>query len=184
MQIQNDSIIRNWSSEQMLASYEMMQTVPLTTLSDDEEPVKPPLNKGKVACEILAGFGVGGAGAFIMVSLFAASLRERRGGSTSYGDEAATQGLVVGFIAFCGAAVAYVYGSAAGVYWVGNTGDETGDWKTTLYGSMWGEVLLMSPVGAAIGFNMTRKYKTDEGKNGSMIDSKEKLSIELVRINF
>ncbi|MBM3242650.1 hypothetical protein FJZ31_40840 [Candidatus Poribacteria bacterium] len=78
-------------------------------------------------------------------------------------------------------------GSSIGVYIVGNIGDETGSFLATLGGSMLGEVvgfaatyttgapgllvmLFGPPIGATIGFNKTRRYKSPPTSETALIN--------------
>lgn len=72
------------------------------------------------------------------------------------GEEEANTGANIGL--FTG----YVIGSAFGVYIVGDTDEETGLFWATFVGSLAGGCLFVvpAPIGATIGFNATRKYKT------------------------
>lgn len=80
-----------------------------------------------------------------------------------------------------GAVVGLVSGGSAGVYWVGNRANETGSFASTALGFVVGGALvtaliqdaetgdedalvipaiLLPPIGAAVGFNATRRYDT------------------------
>jgi len=101
---------------------------------------KPPFHGGRIIGEIfiggLAGMIMGLGGLFIAAET---------NGSTS--EDSWMSGMFVGWI----------IGSSIGVYLVGNSDDETGSFLATLLG---GTLFLpIAPIGATIGFNMTRRYK-------------------------
>ena len=62
----------------------------------------------------------------------------------------------------------WLVGVPVGVYLVGNTGNETGSFLATLGGSF-----ILGPIGAAIGFNMTRRYKSLPASGNALINFRE-----------
>lgn len=113
-----------------------------------EDPGRPPLSGDRIIKEVALGFGAGLGGA-VGGSLLALGyvLVDYLAGDDQYADiDQALQ--VFGY-------TGYVIGSAAGVYWIGNTEEETGSFWATLAGSAIG---FGSP-GAAVGFNLTRRYR-------------------------
>lgn len=130
-----------------------------------QKVVRTPFNLGRVAGEILGGIGTGiivGFGGIFIGSVFRPPENDDLGGG------------VLGFV------IAYPIGSAIGVNIVGNKGNETGSFGATLGGGILGAVvgigtffadipqisLLCPPIGSAIGFNMTRRYRTPPVETG------------------
>ena len=89
-----------------------------------------------------------------------------------------------------GAGAGYVLGSAVGVYQVGDNEKETGNSGAALLGSIAGSflggfltmnlgpvggvaALLGSPIGATVGFNMTRRYKPPPPSEDGFINFKD-----------
>jgi len=125
---------------------------------------KPPLSVGRIVGEILAG-GVGGVVVGfvgLVVGINYAFARDLPMGKCNP---------VVGYAIRIGS----VLGSTIGVYVVGNIGNETGSFLATLGGSILGGLVGWSisgteagfvalvfgpPIGATLGFNLTRKYKS------------------------
>ncbi len=77
--------------------------------------------------------------------------------------------------AIIGALIGYTLGSATGVYLVGNIGDGTGSFLATLGGSILGVLGygVGSPIGAAIGFNLTRRYKSPPASGNALINFRD-----------
>ncbi len=160
------------------------------------QPEKPPISDGKVIGEILAG-GAGGiafgfGGAIIGYGLEKDLTGCEPGGWLDF----------CGFIgAFIGGSTGIILGSSLGVYAVGNNGNETGSFLATWGGSLGGGIvgflawmpvlradfpdentaLLLLPVataigatiGAMIGFNMTRRYKSPPAVGSALINFSE-----------
>jgi len=159
---------------------------------------KPPLSGGRITGEILVG-GVGGivgglGGGFIGAGV----------AGEGYPDE-----LVGGII---GGSIGYTLGSSIGVYLVGNIGNETGDFLATLGGGIlgglagifaitaiikdynvvvlsnfywsWAVVLVGPPIGATIGFNLTRRYKSPPASDSQMSPAALPIYFNLVRVRF
>lgn len=86
-------------------------------------------------------------------------------------------GAIEGFL------IAYPIGSAIGVYLVGNIGDETGSFGATLRGSIIGGALGLlafgvgvlpgAPIGATIGFNSSRRYKTPRTSETGLLNFRD-----------
>jgi len=145
--------------------------------SDRATKVAPgPLNAGKVAGEILAGMGGGFVGGFVGAGI-----------GIEFG---------IGYKGYLGLLLGFAIGSSVGssgcVYLVGNIGDETGSYVTTLGGSLlggvvvvvgaiatwdvdWGFIpLLAAPaIGAVIGFNATRKKKSPLEQGDALLNFNE-----------
>ncbi|OYD16275.1 hypothetical protein CH333_03795 [candidate division WOR-3 bacterium JGI_Cruoil_03_44_89] len=164
--------------------------------NNGQRELKPHLNAGRIAGEILAG-ALGGAG-LGLVGLH---------GNIYTGDEIPSLGFM-GMVVT--ASVGYIFGSAIGVYLVGNIGDETGSPGATLGGSSLGLAagmlgywvigpvidgerdfldfavfLIGSPIGATIGFNMTRRYKTPPTPETGLINFRDgEMCIALPTIYF
>lgn len=135
----------------------------------------PPLNRKKIAGEILAG-DIGG---------FIGFVGSFRLGMAVFGEEG---WILAAYLAMVGGPI----GASFGVYLVGNLGNETGSFNSTMRGSFAGYVgivglslliplindepanfipylaLTLTSVGATIGFNRTRRYKitTTESETG------------------
>jgi len=165
----DSNILKEWEMSHSLPSYELTQVLDYSKPFKEPDLTKPPLNKRKVAYEILAGFGVGiPAAAATFFGLGYAISGQNPLHMEGEPEAVCFTGVIAVFGGFC----AYVYGSALGVYWVGTSGNETGSLNDAYWGSLLGTFLCwMCPVGAAIGFNMSRKYKTVEGS--SLIDIKD-----------
>ncbi len=104
----------------------------------------------------------------------------------------------------CGWAKWYIHlGSSIGVYLVGNIGNETGDFLATLGGGILGGlagififtaiikdldngavVLVGPPIGATIGFNLTRRYKSPPASDSQMSPAAPPIYFNLVRVRF
>jgi len=162
----------------------------LTYLSNVTYAEKPPLNGYRIAGEILAG-GVGGT----LTGLLGVSIAES---SAPY----PIKGYYLDFL------LAYPIGSAIGVYIVGNIGNETGSFGTTLGGSISGILIWIicaigasngdmpsivpitvffaaPPIFATIGFNETRRYKTPpETETGLLNFSERQMSLNVPTIYF
>jgi len=148
---------------------------------------KPPLSAGRIAGEILVG-GIGGtAGVLVPISW---------GHSKSTNDEFGCYFFMSG----CIVSITYPLASAIGVYLVGNIGDESGSFFATLAGSFLGGLVGMitwawslehedwqtvipgffaAPLGATIGFNLTRKYNKLPSANKSA-----PIRIDLLKVRF
>lgn len=155
-------------------------TLGFTVTGYAQEGGKPPLSSKRIAGEFLAG-GIGGIGAAVIPAYLLIKLFPREPGTGPAGGP----GTLPEMLAVLCLPVGYAIGSAAGVYLVGNTGNETGSFKFTLVGtslvvigglaaaflSEQGEFIPVILVGApavAVGvFNSTRRYKTDAGNSGS-----------------
>ena len=146
-----------------------------------QSKVKPPLDAGRITDEILAGLGLGtltgGIGTLMGINIC---------------DDPSS------FISDCviySFVITYSIGSATGVYLIGNIGDETGSFVVTLCSSLIGgalgflaggaPVLLCAPIGATIGFNTTRRYKTPCPSEMGFINIKDgKMSLSAPSIHF
>lgn len=127
--------------------------------------VKPPLDGRRLVTEVAVGYGVGlvGLTAGSLLALAYSSGVILSGGSVDNFD-AVLQGF-----GFAGAIV----GSAVGVYWVGTTPRETGSFWATLAGSALG----FGPLGATLGFNMTRRYRDVPPQSAFINVSSESVSL-------
>jgi hypothetical protein len=161
----DSNILKEWEMSYSLAPYELAQALDYSKPFKAPDLTKPPLNNKKIAYEILAGFGVGIPAA---AATFFGLGYGISGQNPLYLEGEPEAIFFTGVITLFGACCAYVFGSALGVYWVGNSGNETGSLEATLWGSVLGMSFGMCPVGATAGFNLSRKYKTVEG--GSLID--------------
>jgi hypothetical protein len=89
-----------------------------------------------------------------------------------------------------GLTIGHTLGSAIGVYLVGNIGNETGSFLATLGGSILGgglgltfvflsgellpfPLLVCPPIGATIGFNLTRRYKSPPTSETALINVRD-----------
>jgi len=109
-------------------------------------------------------FAAGGAGGFI-VGIIGGGIGARLDNSND---------CFWGSCLFPGFLIGYPIGAAAGVYLIGNIGNETGSFWATLGGSIlgwilalevidtsshdWGLILVAAPIGGIIGFNLTRRH--------------------------
>lgn len=143
--------------------------------SKEENIKKPPLNVFRITGEICTGFGLGiltGLASFAVVYF----IREKEKVSEVWVlhlDELDAASLIGG----------YIIGSAIGVYHIGNMGSETGSFITTLLGTILGACawVIPAPIGATIGFNLTRKYKTPmETQRYKVAEVKEKKGKEFI----
>ncbi len=126
--------------------------------------IRPPLNTGRIALESVAGFGGG-----IVTAIAGVFIGDMIGPDDCYGAPLCiSRGAMVGMM------IGYPIGTAIGVYAVGNIGNQTGSFWTTLAGSASGffigalvagaveneiPFILTSVAGPVIAFNMSRKYK-------------------------
>ena len=114
-------------------------------------PPRPPLTSGVVTMQLLSGAGGGLAGAFAGFLPFALAGIGGRGVNE---DAAAVAGVV-----------GYFVGTATGVQLYGRSAGMRGSWKATFGGAAVGlvggpAVLVTFPVGAVVGYNRTREYRT------------------------
>ena len=143
-----------------------------------QEGTKPPLSKGRIAGEFFAGVvgGVGGTAAAVIPFYLLMLLFPLEPGAGPAGVPT-TSSEVVTVCAYLCLPVGYVIGSAAGVYLVGNRGNQTGSFTYTLVGASvvvigglvaaflsghWEfiPVMLVGAPAVAVGvFNSTRRYK-------------------------
>ena len=126
--------------------------------------IKPPLKGNKVAGEIIVGAFVGAGSAVIgTFALFGIT-------KLILPNDDGTTAAILGFIS------GYIIGSAMGVYHIGNTENETGSFSSTLLGSTIGAIffLIPAPVGATIGFNMTREYRNNSPDTVGLIQFNNK----------
>jgi len=150
---------------------------------------KPPLSGGRITGEILVG-GVGGIVGWLGGGFIGAGVA-----GEGYPGELA------GF--FIGGSIGYTLGCPIGVYLVGNIGNETGDFLATLGGGILGGlaslfiftaiikdldngavVLVGPPIGATIGFNLTRRYKSPPASDSQMSPAAPPIYFNLVRVRF
>ena len=155
---------------------------PMTADKKKQKRQKPPLNRLRIAGEILAG-----ATLCIVALLAVCGTGIVLFGNFKTGSVGQLEAL--GFLALFVSVFPplYVLGSAVGVYLVGSIGKQKGSLLATLGGSLvggivivilvftggdgaksigtaekvviWGFLSLIGPVMAAIGFNLTRRYK-------------------------
>jgi len=134
--------------------------------SREQKAERPPLSPIRISGEILAG-GAGGIALGIVsgfVGLFVDVVNLSLDAGTLESAPAATVGFIIG----------YVLGSAISVYIVGNMGNETGSFLATLGGSILLVPLpLLSPIGATIGFNLTRRYKSPPASETALVNFRE-----------
>ena len=142
---------------------------------------KPPLSSDRIVGEILAGAAL--CTVALLVVWRICILRFGRDDYTGSIGQLAALGILAMFITVF--LPLYVLGSAVGVYLVGNIGKQTGSLLATLGGSLlgmfvmallvfagqgksagtvemifiWGLLSLIGPTMAALGFNLTRRYK-------------------------
>lgn len=145
-----------------------------------QERAKPPLSKGRITGEFFAGVA-GGTAVAVMPCYLLIKLFPREPGTGPAG----VPGNLPEILAALCLPVGYAIGSAAGVYLVGNTGNETGSFLKPLVAAslvviggltatfLSGQVefipvILVGAPAVAVGvFNSTRRYKTDAGNSGS-----------------
>ncbi len=141
--------------------------------SKEEQYEKPPLSKGRIAGEILAGGAVGAVlalggglacgaiGREIGHAISDSSGKNESGLCAGWFD-AECKGFFIGIIV--GVTLGYVLGTATGVYLIGNIGNETGSFSRALLGTIAGGCVPVPFLGSAIGatfmFNTTRRYKS------------------------
>ena len=156
---------------------------------------EPPLNVKRITGEILAG-GLGGAilgGGIVLLAELASEC-------PSWGASGCDIILFAGWFGF---PIGYILGNTAGVYIVGNTGNETGSFLATLGGSILGiagavaalellynpyfglenhyedDILIATlflagpPIGATVGFNKTRRYKSPPASETALINFRD-----------
>jgi hypothetical protein len=147
---------------------------------------KPPLRSERIVGEIGVGTGCGILAGGIGFAIGAAITPAGEG---QFGDLEKLAGGGIGFL------IGYPLGNSIGVYLVGNSGNETGSFGTTLLGSMAGMVAAMLPIiifqddlpgwvglpalfgfpiaGGVIGFNMTRSYKSPHDSGTALINFRD-----------
>jgi len=134
-----------------------------TNKIESETSAKPPLNGNRVFLEIVAGlateFLVGVLGTWIGVNIEAKT-------NPSSGEYAYLTGWLSGFW------VGSIVGAPIGVYFAGAGDNETGSFSSTLIGSAISGIVLpgFSFVGAVIGFNKTRRYKSEPKSEKALIN--------------
>lgn len=109
----------------------------------------PPRYAGEILGGIVGGVlggAVGGAAGFLVLKTIDPDVDDRGPG------DPAVLGLIIGIPA------GYLLGSVIGVYAVGDTPSETGNFLATLCGGV--ALLPGAPIGATVGFNLTRRYKS------------------------
>lgn len=148
---------------------------------------KPPLNYGRILGEIVLG-GIGGIGL---------GYAGARIGGQSFECEGEDGFLCGLYGALIGASIGWMAGSTAGVYVVGNAGDERGSLMATLLGSLGGILigtvisgallqdddespmifLTVPPISAAIvaafAFNSSRRYRSISSSASGLIDIRD-----------
>ena len=132
---------------------------------------KPPLNNDWIGGGILLGslfgvfLGIAGAGLGATIAGDPEPVANPRGFPmvNMHGIE----------LIIIGSAIGYILGSATGVYVAGTRGDVTGSFRSAFLGSMAGCCIplpLGSPIGAAIVFNKTRRYKSSSEPGTALIN--------------
>lgn len=152
---------------------------------------KPPISSAKITAEISGGICLGallGIGGGLIGYLFTASENSQ--------DFESLKGLLGAMLGF---AIAYPIGSVIGVYAIGNTGNETGSFAATLGGGVLGvgvgywtiamghgyAALLWPPIGATIGFNVTRRYRNPPPLETGLINYRDsRLSLAVPSIYY
>lgn len=165
----------------VILSILLVWTSPLTQkiYAQGEYTTRPPLNGWRIAGELAAGV-VGSFFALVVIGLPMWYFR---------GEEAGGEFMIYAGTALC---------SSLGVYAVGNIGAQTGSYKATLGCSLLGElpaILIFHiiphtedwveglgffttffgtvPLGATIGFNLTRRYKSSFKTGDALINFRE-----------
>ncbi len=151
----------------------------ITGENKEQNRKKPPLSRRRIACEILAGLAVAVPVLFVAVCVFGILAIPDSSGGHDWGP-------VVMLFMFALFAFPILYGpaSAIGVYLVGSRGKQTGSFLLTLVAGFLGGLftifilyvslvllarvvqpsirligLLIPPIVATRGFNLTRRYK-------------------------
>jgi hypothetical protein len=160
---------------------------------------KPPLSEASIAGEISVG-GLGGiAGGCVGVIVGSNLVYQLVTGKTPY----EFSGMLY---ALWGFYIGHPLGSAAGVYLIGNIGDESGSFLATLgggyIGGLFGTIglewalrtdcawykvlpaLLSAPIAATIAFNLTRKYQSSTDSDGEKQNPAPAIYLNLLRIRF
>ena len=142
----------------------------------------PPLNLLRISGELVAGVGAGYV-AGIGLGVTGVTLAFAAGAPAEF----STMGY--GFLGFI---IGYPIGNTIGVYLIGNLGDETGEFWNTLLGSIIGGIggfyfiattteylpyIVLSPIGATIGFNLSRRYEQSRNSNALLNIKNNKLSM-------
>ena len=155
---------------------------------------KPPLSFVRIGGEIVAGSAAGLAG-----GVLPALMIERMYPPPPNATEILGPSGYAMLVALAG----YPLGSATGVYLVGGIGNETGSFFAALAGAFLGELVslgtadwfssrvlslsvlvLGAPVGATIGFNLTRKYGSSANSNSQMNKAAPSMRLNLLRLRF
>ena len=149
----------------------------ITAEDKGQKPQKPPRSLVRIAGEILAGTTVGFAVAYAVALVTAIPFVKE----SCFGPVEAMAVFVLVF------PIAYALATASGVYFVGRIGNQTGSFLATAGGVflgvpvtallylyigaadymmlgiekivLWPLVFLAPPIGATLGFNLTRRYK-------------------------
>lgn len=172
----------------------------INTANKKQSRQKPPLSSVRIVGEILAGMVIGVAVA-VLVScpILYVLLCDFFGAPADWSKEGEFGALLFfALVIFALRPFLMVYGpaTAIGVYLVGNKGEQTGSFLLTLGGGLfcgivmtllfwkgllpitekavWGFMLIIVPIVATLGFNLTRKYKvqrkqTDLAKSVALI---------------
>ncbi len=141
---------------------------------------KPPLSPVRIAGEIVCGYSAGLAGGVVSVLALKPIADSVSGGRD--------------VILAIGVSTGYAFGSVGGVYLVGSLGNQTGSFSTTMLGVLMGAAvgvtgaiitvaiigdednhyaelpLFVAPaIGATIGFNLSRRYKSPSAESGTAL---------------
>jgi hypothetical protein len=153
-----------------------------------QEGAKPPLSGRRIAGEFFAG-AAGGTAAAVISFYLSWHLVDRFFPREPGSGPAGGPGTLPEVLAYLCLPVGYAIGSAAGVYFVGNIGNETGSFKYTLVGTSLVVVgglvaaflsedptptfligtLVSVPAVATIIFNSTRRYKGNSGSGNTTV---------------
>lgn len=143
---------------------------------------KPPLSGKRIGGEILVG-GVGEVGGAVVCGIlvgFPVVLLASPDWATN-AEDLNWDGFAIGAI------IGTIVGSASGVHFVGTEGNETGSFLAALGGSILGGsigylidkdsaligMLVGSPIGATVGFNLSRRYKSPPASGNALINFRD-----------
>lgn len=168
--------------------------------SKEQQYEKPPLSGRRIAEEIIVGCA-GGFAVGVPCALAGGAVGASMTYDPDYPDSwFPSLGMIFG--AAIGFGISYPLGSATGVYLVGTRGNVTGSFLATWVGTIVGLLCVLPaamidydlagiaflagpPIGATIGFNLTRRYETPAESETALINLRNgQVSLAIPRVYF
>lgn len=174
---------QTWLNTELLEQWLMVK--------EESKVDRPPLSAGRIGVEVLAGI-LGEYGGVMLAVLINKATHDCQ----DCLDHSLTTAVVGG--------VGWAAGSCLGVYWTGSRSNQAGSVLATFSGAVGGTVLALvnlalvgedsavrwlslfaAPIGATIGFNLTRRYKSPPGTATALIDIRDgqmRLVVPTIRV--